>query len=230
MTAAAQTDRRGRLALCFQEAFTGGARLRGGGDVPPDASAFRVRIKQLIAQAEQDARQLGYAEAEIRLAQYAVIVFIDEAVLHSGSPAFADWPRMPLQEEVFGNNIGGTTFYEYLDKLMTREVSDDVVDVLEVYQLCLLLGFRGRYRAGGGEVDSLIGRIGDRVQRSRQTPVELSPTWHLPAAEQFKAPPDLWLRRLKLAAAVVFGLCVLAVVVYSLWLRSGVSALSDLAS
>jgi len=228
MSAVARAERRGRLALSFQEAFTSGARMHGEREAPPDAAAFRVRVKQLIAKADQEARQLGYGEAEIRLAQYAVIVFVDEAVLHSGSPAFLDWPRMPLQVEVFGNNIGGSTFFEYLRTLMAREMSDDVADVLEVYQLCLLLGFRGQHRASGGDIDTLVARVGERIQRTRETPADLSPTWRLPEGEQFEPPPDPWLRRLRISAAVVGSLAVVVFMLYSLMLRGGVETLSAL--
>ena len=229
MSAIARTERRGRLALCFQEAFTSAARLKArGSEAPSDAAAFRMRVQQLIRNADQEARQLGYGEAEIRLAQYAVIVFVDEAVLHSGIPEFADWPRMPLQEEVFGNNIGGSTFFEYLRTLMEREISEDVADVLEVYQLCLLLGFRGQYRAGDGTVDALMSKVGERIQRYRETPADLAPTWRLPPGEHFEAPKDIWLRRLRISAAVAWGLVVVAYLAYSMMLSQGIGTLSAL--
>ena len=122
--------RRGQRALRLQEAFTAAVRLRAGHEVAADATAFRGHVKQLIAQADRDARQLGYAGADVGLGVYAFIVYLDEAVLSSNLPAFAEWPRMPLQEEVFGEHMGGRTFFENLRALLAREKPADVADVL----------------------------------------------------------------------------------------------------
>jgi type VI secretion system protein ImpK len=224
-------DRRGQLALRLQEAFTAGARLRAGRDVAADATAFRAHAKRLIAQADREARQLGYAGADVGLAVYAFVVYLDEAVLTSNLPAFAEWPRMPLQEEVFGDHMGGRTFFENMRGLLARENSDDVADVLEVYQLCLLLGFRGQYSAGGGgEIQALTAAADEKIQRIRGTAGDLVPTWRLPAGERAEVAPDRWLPRLKWSALAAFGLALLLFALYALALRSGVSRLVGMGS
>jgi type VI secretion system protein ImpK len=223
--------RRGQLALRLQEAFTAGARLRAGRDVASDATAFRAHAKQLIAQADREARQLGYVGADVGLAVYAFVVYLDEAVLTSGLATFAEWPRMPLQEEVFGDHMGGRTFFENLRGLLARENSDDVADVLEVYQLCLLLGFRGQYSAGGGgEIQALMATADEKIQRIRGAGADLAPTWRLPSGERAEATTDRWLPRLRWAAVGAFGLALLLFALYALALRSGVSRLVGMGS
>src|SRR5258705_12280114 len=88
----ASTASRTRLAVTLQEVLTTVARLRANKQVATDAEAFRVRIKQVLATAEQDARANGYASDDVRFALFAVIAFLDETVLNSGQPMFAHWP------------------------------------------------------------------------------------------------------------------------------------------
>ena len=223
--------RRGQLALRLQEAFTAAVRLRAGHEVAADATAFRGHVKQLIAQADRDARQLGYAGADVGLGVYAFIVSLDEAVLSSNLPAFAEWPRMPLQEEVFGEHMGGRTFFENLRALLARENSDDVADVLEVYLLCLILGLRGQYSAGGsGEIQALIASAEEKVERIRGSGKDLTPTWTLPASERAEQAPDRWLPRLRWSAVGTWGAAVLLFLLFALSLRAGISRLAGLGS
>ena len=139
------SPRRGQLALALQEAFTAIARLRANRQVAADADSFRNRMKQVLSTAEQVGRQAGYSTDDVRLALFGVIAFLDESVLNSTQPMFAEWPRRPLQEEVFGGHTGGELFFQYLHQILQLQDSEDAADLLEVYQLCLLLGFRGRF-------------------------------------------------------------------------------------
>ena len=86
-------QRRGRLALALQEALTAGARLRANRQVAADADSFRNQVKHLLGRADQEARQAGYDPADVKLAIYGYIAFLDESVLNSGQPMFAGWPR-----------------------------------------------------------------------------------------------------------------------------------------
>ena len=57
----------------------------------------------------------------MRLATFAVVAFLDESILNSNNPLFADWPRMPLQEELFGVHTAGEMFFNCIDRLMAKE-------------------------------------------------------------------------------------------------------------
>src|SRR5579863_3830002 len=135
--------RRGALALALQEPLTAIARLRANRQVAADADSFRNHMKQVLAAADQEARAAGYPVDDVRLALFAVVGLIDESVLNSGQAMFAEWPRHPLQEEVFGGSLAGELVFQYLQQVMGRPDSEDVADVLEVFAQCLLLGFRG---------------------------------------------------------------------------------------
>src|SRR5215213_7638443 len=199
----AAPSRRGQLALVLQEVLTATVRLRSNRQVAADAESFRNHIKQLLSGAQREARRLGYSSDDVALVLYAVVTFLDESVLNSAQPMFASWPNRPLQEEIFGGHMGGEIFFQHLRQLLARQDSEDLADVLEVFQLCLLLGFQGRYRAGDrGELRGLATGGGEKVRRVRGRFGELSPSWALPEGE---APPrsrDPWLPWLTAAALV----------------------------
>lgn len=221
----------GRLALALQEILTATVRLRSGRQVAADAEGFRLHAKQVLAGAEQEARVAGYATDDIRIALFAIVVFLDESVLNSGQQMFADWPRKPLQDELFGGHLGGEVFFQYLQQQLERDDSREVADLLEVFQLCLLLGFRGRYSTGDGrgELQLLVQRIGEKIARIRGPLGELSPSWRPPSDTIAAAARDPWVRRLAIATAAV-GLFVVALfVIYRLALGGGVREVGRLA-
>lgn len=220
----------GQLALCFQEAFTVTVRLRRNESVAADSETFRRRIKQILVAANNDARDHGYDQDDTRLGVYAFVAFLDESILGSSQAMFSDWSRKPLQEEVFGDHRAGETFFHNLRELLDRRDSPALADLLEVYQLCLLLGFRGRFgSAEGGEIYSLISRVEERIERIRALPSELSPSGEPPAHEEAPEARDPWARRLTLAAAGTGGFALILLVAYLLLLGGGVDKIQLLA-
>lgn len=218
----------GNLALALQEAFTVATRLRSTRQAAPDAASFRQRVKQLIAAADDEARREGYPAEYVKLAVYAYVAFLDESVLNSGLPIFAEWPRQPLQEEVFGDHMAGETFFRYLAELLARQDAADLADVLEIFLLCMLLGFRGKYSAGGqGTLHGLISQVQDKIARIRGARPELSPAWR-PPEEVIERRRDPWVRRLAYVAIGTFALALLLFVAYKLSLHAGISDVREL--
>ena len=194
--------RRGALALALQETFTAIARLRTGRAAATDAESFRTHVKSLLATADADAKRAGYAPEDVNLALFATVAFLDESVLNSSQPMFADWPRRPLQEELFGGHMAGELFYQYLEQLLRRADSDDAADVLEVFQLCLLLGFRGRYsHTDPSALHRLTAETGAKISRIRGPLGRLAPHWKPLDDEEVPRSHDPWLRPLAAAAA-----------------------------
>jgi type VI secretion system protein ImpK len=225
-TVAPRPTRRGQLALALQEPLTAIVRLRSGKQVATDADAFRARMLRLLHGAEREALALGYARGDVRTALYAVIAFLDESVLNSSQPMFAEWPRRPMQDEVFGSHVGGEVFFQHLRQLLAREDSDDAGDVLEVYLLCMLLGFGGRYGgADSGAIDGHVSRASERIARIRGAPDPLSPDWRPPAGKVRAPVRDPWLPRLAYGTAAAAALALLLFVGYRSSLRAGVESI-----
>ena len=195
--------RRGALALALQETFTATVRLRTGRQAVADAEAFRAHVKQLLATADGDAKRAGYAPEDVNLALFATVAFLDESVLNSNQAMFADWPRRPLQEELFGGHMAGELFYQYLEQLLRRPDSEDVADLLEVFQLCLLLGFRGRYsHTDPSALHRLTSETAAKIARIRGPAGRLSPHWKPIDDEAVPRSRDPWLRPLAAAAGI----------------------------
>jgi type VI secretion system protein ImpK len=155
-----------------------------------------------------------------------VVAFLDESVMNLHNPVFADWPRKPLQEELFGGHVAGEIFFQSLQRLLGRDESAQVADILEVFQLCVLLGYRGKYGAGGqAELKSTMDTVAQKIRRIRKDSGALSPDWAPPAAIAAPAAVDPWFKPMLIGAAACAGLALLLFGIFSFSLSSGVSDL-----
>jgi type VI secretion system protein ImpK len=224
-------DRSGGLvAMALQEALTVVARVRAGQGIAQDAESFRAHVKKLLTAAHGELQGYGYSDESVRLAVYAFVAFLDESVLASSAPAFLGWSRQPLQEEVFGDHRAGETFFQNLDELLTRGGDAQAADVLEVYQLCLLMGFHGRYRDDPVQLERYRDAVARRVDGIRGPVGALAPDVLPPGGERVTGPRDRWLRPLVGVAGAVALLLVVAFVGYTVVLGGRVDLLRDTAS
>src|SRR5579862_902648 len=217
------------LAYVFQELLTVGERLRSNRQQVADAPSFRAQIWAAVKQADEDARRLGYSSDDIELATFAVIALLDASILNLRNPVFADWPRQPLQEERYGHHIAGEIFFQNLQKLLGRTDSQELADLLEVYELCLLLGFAGRYSMGGrGDLRSISQQTAEKIQRVRQTGSELATGWRLPGDAVRALGGDPWVNRLTIGAICCFVLLVVLFLGFYWMLGSGIATLNSI--
>jgi len=222
--------RPGRLAGALQEALTAIVRLRGNRSDVTDPETFRVHFKQLLSAAHDEARKAGYSSEDVRLAVYAVVVLLDESVLQSRQAAFGEWARRPLQEELFGGHVGGDAFFERIRELLGRQDAEWAADVLEVYLLCLLLGFHGRYTGGGeAERQQWITTATQYITRWRGKRPTLCPAWAPPAEERIRPPADPWVMRLAFVAAAAVVIALVLFFGFRVSLHAGLAAVRSLA-
>ena len=218
------------LAFLFQEVLTVIVRIRAGRQPVTDAQKFRVDMKAALKRAEKDALTKGYMPNDIRPATFAVVAFLDESVLNSTTTPFADWSRMPLQEELYGNQLAGETFFENLQRLLARPDSQDLADLLEVYLLCLLLGYKGRYGLTGQEsLRPVMDSVASKVSRCRGPLPGFSPSWKVPEGSLALAGSDPWIGRLLWAAGICLVLAAILFVGFHWMLGHGISALQAIA-
>jgi type VI secretion system protein ImpK len=218
-------NRTENLALIYQEALTAIVRLRSNRQHVTDAEVFRSQIRQLLGKAEQEAHDRGYTGEDARLAAFAVVAFLDETVLNLQNPVFAAWPRKPLQEEMFGGHVAGEIFFQSLQRLLGRGESAQLADVLEVFYLCVLLGYRGKYGAGGqAELKAQMDGAAQKIRRIRKDSGALSPDW-APPGGLAAAAADRWFRPILIAAAVSVLLALALFAGFKMSLGSGVSDL-----
>lgn len=217
------------LAFCFQELLTVGERLRSNRQAVHDAESFRYQIREALKSADNESRKRGYTGEDIQLAIFAAVAFLDEVILNTHNPVFRDWPRRPMQEELFGHQVAGEVFFQHLQKLLARDESQDTADLLEVFYLCMLLGFTGKYSIGGrGDLKALMDSAGQKIRRIRQIPPELSPLWAVPDDQVKGVGADPWLKRLVFAAAACMLLALVLFGFYKFSLGSGVDRMQGL--
>jgi type VI secretion system protein ImpK len=169
------------LALLYQGLLTGVVRLQSQRQRIADGENFRKRTKATLQEVEQVAVAAGYDVRDVKDTHFAVVAFLDSVVLHSKDPVHTEWESKTLQEELFGKSEAGVVFFEKLEHFRSRRDSQHLADILEVYLLCLLLGFEGRYSGGArGELDGIIQRTRMRIQDIRGRSRQISPTGGLP--------------------------------------------------
>jgi type VI secretion system protein ImpK len=202
-----------RLTDICAEALAFAVQLRRAAE--PDIESLRTHVKKLFTDIDQAASIAGKDAAAVQSARYALAAFLDEVVLSSNWSIRGDWAGRPLQMEYFNDTTAGEEFYRKLEALRgSGEASRR--EALEVYGLCLGLGFRGRYSgmAGLEEIKSIRARIHAELAGGDQAPPPLSPHWqvdeHLP---QIVRRIPAWL-----VAAVAAGVLLLLVFVLHLML------------
>jgi type VI secretion system protein ImpK len=218
------------LPIVLQEVLTAIERLRSNRESVSDAAGFRAQIRETLRLVDQEGRQMGYSDDEMRSAIFAAVAFLDESVLNSKSPAFASWASKPLQEELFREHVAGEAFFVKLEGLLRATDSKNIADVLEVYQLCLLLGYQGRYTIGNrSELQAIKQAVAEKIKRIRGVPA-LAPDSAPPAGG---APPirfDPLVRWLKYSAIYCFAVVVFLFILFKVTLNSGLAKVEDLTS
>jgi type VI secretion system protein ImpK len=110
---------------------------------------LREKLTQGFDVFEKRCFELQLDTGSVSDVKYALAAFVDEKVMSSAWPHKLSWMGKPLQIEYFGDNLAGEGFFQKLTKL--RQSGNRNIDALEVYYLCLQLGFEGMYRLRGLE-------------------------------------------------------------------------------
>ena len=164
----------GRLATFYGEPLALALQLQTAAEFGA-ADVLRERTRKLLRRAERDAQDAGYDRDDTREATFAVVAFLDETIQGSSWSDREQWLAQPLQLEMYDRNDAGEEFFARLDAL--RGAVSEHADVLEVYYLCLALGFRGRYEfLPPGEHRDLVSAVyGDLAKAPQLAPGPLAP-------------------------------------------------------
>jgi len=161
------------LSDCFLELFTYIRLLTGSAEmVGAEYVQVREDVGNLINRMDDRSDRIDISGELYDEARFAVFAWADEAVLVSEWSGVNEWLKHPLQREFYGTANAGEEFFERLDGLFKRnngvldqslfadvEKEGEVVadsnnglsEVLEVYALCLSLGYTGKYFSESGE-------------------------------------------------------------------------------
>lgn len=146
---------------------------------PQDADRFTTRIKGFLDDLERRAKKAGIATEDIFAAKYAFCAAVDETLLSSPFTIRETWERQPLQLVFFGEQLAGERFFERLEDLRRQGAAR--LQSLEVFHLCLLLGFQGKYLMEGPEkLKYLTARLGDDIAHFKGKRSGFAPYWQIP--------------------------------------------------
>lgn len=183
----------------------------------------RPTVERLLHEMEQRGATLRYSERQVKAVKFALAAFVDETIMSTNLPLREEWEKFPLQLEYFGEQLAGVKFFERLDELLKQIETE--ADVVEVYYVCLLLGFKGKYKVYmEDQLQGLIDTIGSQLKRvGRLQETELSPHWKV--RDQPEPPRKgglpLWS---KIGAAAGFLMVLLIYLVLFVLLKSDVNA------
>jgi type VI secretion system protein ImpK len=113
----------------------------------PGTEALRQEMLGMLRDLVGSCRAAGIPDAETAEARYAIVAFIDDRVLHSNWAGRAEWMKNPLQLQLYREYAAGENFFARMRALLHRNAPSAA---LEVYYLCLALGFIGALPGAGG--------------------------------------------------------------------------------
>lgn len=189
--------------------------LLNNGRLPNEAQDFAESVQGYLDEVDRAAKKLGVSTDDIHSAKYAFCAAVDETVLRSGAPIRNDWERRPLQLTMFGDQLAGEHFFSRLEQL--RAEGKHRLQALEVYYMCLLLGFQGKYALEGTEqLGYLSARLGDEIASMKGRRAKFSPHWEAPdsVAHTLKREVPIW---------VVASVCALIAVLALIGLNTSLS-------
>lgn len=178
-TPAANRQRRARshsdLTSLSAPVFESVLKLRAGILLP--SAELRPSFERMLEELEQRAATLRFGAAQVQAVKFALAAFVDEVVLSESFPLRDKWEKYPLQLKYFGEHLAGIKFFDRLDEMMAQAEFD--ADVVEVYYVCLLLGFKGRYKIFlESQLKGVIEQVAERLRAAgRLREGALSPHW-----------------------------------------------------
>jgi len=136
--------------------------LLKNGSTPPSQEEFMDKVTSFLAEFDAEARKLRAHGDDIEAAKYAWCAALDEILLASSFTLRTAWERRPLQLLQFGDQLAGEHFFERLEAL--RSKGGARLQALQVFHMCLLLGFRGKYALDEGDrLAYITARLGDEI-------------------------------------------------------------------
>jgi type VI secretion system protein ImpK len=150
-------------------------RLKAGIVAP--SNDLRPKVAAMLEDFEKRAERYRFNHKIIQVSKFALAAFVDETVLMNNFPMRDQWEKYALQLEYFGEQLAGNKFFEKLDSMLNQiEVTKDAV---EVYYVCMLLGFKGRYAVYEQEklLETMQRTANALVKSGKIVSAELSPHW-----------------------------------------------------
>ena len=178
-----------------------------------DPATLRSQLLDRVAEFESAASTAGVPAHQIVAARYLLCAFIDEVVEATPWGAGGVWAGANLLQEFHEESSGGDKVFKVLDRLCQDPATNR--DLLELFYVCIALGFEGRFRGiqdAREQLDAVAERVLESVHPAaqRQPARSLSLQWEGVATRGTRDLSRLpaWVV-LVVGAALVLGLALL---------------------
>ena len=134
----------------------------------PDIGGLHQRLVNEIKSFEKRAKEQGIASEIVLSARYILCTILDEAVLNTPWGCESAWHQRSLLSLFHNETSGGEKFYILLDRL--RQSPAENLDILELFYICLSVGFEGQYRLsprGKESIEQLRGELFNIIRTHR---------------------------------------------------------------
>lgn len=108
----------------------------------PAPAELRQQLTAAVDKMVSRGRRAEIPDADLAEARYAIVALLDEQVLKASWSGRTEWMNRPLQFELYRDNNAGEDFFVRLSALLR---SGGRPLAIQVYYLCLALGFQGMY-------------------------------------------------------------------------------------
>jgi type VI secretion system protein ImpK len=145
-----------------------------------DIAALRRRVVEQLRRFEERAVRYQARGGDVSAARYVMCALIDEAVMTTPWGSGSAWSDNSLLNQFHNETWGGEKVFQILDRVQSEPAK--YIALLKLLDLCLLMGFEGKYRVVDGGRERLEDLRADLARLLRQytpaPPAELSPQWH----------------------------------------------------
>lgn len=118
-----------------------------------DVAGLHQRLVKEIKDFEERAREQGIKPEVILSARYLICTVLDEAVLNTPWGSESAWSQRSLLTVFHGETSGGEKCFLILERM--RQAPAENLDILELFYICISLGFEGKFRVAPGGRDQL---------------------------------------------------------------------------
>lgn len=144
-----------------------------------DVGGLHQRLQSELREFEVNLRDLGLRQEQLLSARYLMCSVLDEGVLNTPWGSESPWAQRTLLSVFHGETSGGEKSFLILEKL--RQSPSDNLDLIELFYICISLGFEGRYRfnpRGKEALEQLRDELFSIIRRYRgEYERSLSPSW-----------------------------------------------------
>lgn len=137
-------------------------------DQHQDVERLHQQCVEMVKEFERQLRKQDVDIEDIHSARYALCALIDETVMHTPWGNESSWGTQTLIATFHKETVGGERFFELLEKCQETPVKH--LHLLELFYLCLALGFEGKLRLaerGRDRLDALRSELYHSIQRQR---------------------------------------------------------------